>query len=299
MKKNDLYFLPSKTFIVGEYAALKKGPSLILCTQPYFCLHVTENTNLQAASLIGIPPNSPAGKLIKAYPDFYRRFQLKFDDPHQNIGGFGASSAQFLSLLQLKLQLKKINQEKITEVLRIYRQVGWDGCGFPPSGADVIAQWVGNICYFNPKNNSISAYLWKFTDIEFCLIHTGNKINTYEHLKSLNDFSIDEFVPLVELAKKSIQDSDSKNFIDAINEYADVLNKHHFVCTETQLLLDKIRKITGVMACKGCGTLGSDVILVILDRSQKNHFVQWASQQKLNVITIGKKLGTGLIKKTR
>jgi hypothetical protein len=49
-----------------------------------------------------------------------------------------------------------------------------------------------------------------------------------------------------------------------------------------------------VLAAKGCGALGSDVILVITSTNQKQHFSDWAMNEKLNVIYQGNEFAKGV-----
>ena len=81
--------VPSKTFLLGEYVALKGScPVLVLTTEKYFKLFVGLNS-AQKIDVQGIHMESPAGKLIKSNVDFYKNYAIKFIDPYPSLGGFG------------------------------------------------------------------------------------------------------------------------------------------------------------------------------------------------------------------
>lgn len=278
------FLFPSKTFLIGEYAVLKQAAALILCTEPDFYLHASESISA-SPKLIGIHPESPAGKLWNKYADFFKQFDITFQDPYAGIGGFGASSAQFLGLLALKMSMQ--HPMKIEQIINLYREIAWDGDGFPPSGADMIAQLYGGLCYFNPKDNKVLSYSWPFPHVDFCLLHTGNKVNTHEHLKTLNDFSIEDLATVTAQAIFALQNQDSEAFIQSIKDYSQILDKKQLVCDNTKILLHQINQLDGVLTCKGCGTLGADVILVLLSSSKLQPLLHWAEQNKLKIIHEG------------
>ena len=55
------FFIPGKTFLVGEYAVLLGGAALGLATKPYF--ELTETEADEAAD--EFHPDSPAGRYLK------------------------------------------------------------------------------------------------------------------------------------------------------------------------------------------------------------------------------------------
>ena len=55
---HDTWSIPAKTFLVGEYAALKEQSAILLTTTPCFELRLTSQPGLH-----GIHPQSPAGRI--------------------------------------------------------------------------------------------------------------------------------------------------------------------------------------------------------------------------------------------
>ena len=93
--------IPSKTFVLGEYSVLHGGPAILLASEPYFSLRLEEKNENKNP----FHPLSPAGKLWELEPLLKTKSYL-FSDPHHGLGGFGASSAEFIALfLQLNFLL--------------------------------------------------------------------------------------------------------------------------------------------------------------------------------------------------
>lgn len=84
---------PGKTFLLGEYSVLSSGSSLLFCSEPYFEMYLSLDGE---GRMDGIHSKSEAGKWVKAHPKDFSNVDVKFVDPHQGSGGWGASSSQFL-----------------------------------------------------------------------------------------------------------------------------------------------------------------------------------------------------------
>ncbi len=282
--------VPSKTFLLGEYVALTGGPAILLATKPRFELLIDNKPGIHE----GINPKSPAAKFIKKNADFYQNYQLKFIDPYNKLGGLGASSAQFAMVFALKQQANKLRDEEIFDLITEYQQVAWNGKGIAPSGADLVAQIKGGICFFHKAQKEIKIFSWPFSETEFCLIHTGNKIATHVHLKKLTKFYSQDLENIVHTGLTSLEKKDSKQFAAAINHYAEILQSKKLVTTNTIKLLKKIYQQPGVLAAKGCGALGADVIFVLLTKKNSDKFIEWANSQALHVVSSGNHVSHGL-----
>jgi mevalonate kinase len=274
---------PSKTFLLGEYLALVGGPTLILCTEPRFKLRVFKKNNKKNERQAGINPHSPAGKFIRQHSDFFKKYYLQFTDPHSHAGGFGASSAQFAMVAMFK---KIVDESSLTlsSLLDEYQTTAWNGAGVPPSGADVIAQVSGGVTFFHRKVIKLEMFPWNFSELQFCLIRTGRKMATHKHLKKLPDINYKELERITKAGVSSFRNNESKKFIHAIKSYADALETQGLVATETQKLLKKIYTRKEVLAAKGCGAMGSDVILVLIEPASKSRFLRWAKSQRLDIV---------------
>ena len=290
---------PSKTFLVGEYIALSGGPALILNTQPRFEL-IADNTNSKIpCKQQGMRASSPAGKLLKLFQQEFMGYQLSFQDPHKGTGGFGASSAQFAMVLLLKHLANNHHEINIdtSSVLNLYQQCCWNGQGLSPSGADVIAQMNGEITFYHASERRLEKLLWPFTDIDFCLIRTGQKIATHRHLSELSTdaFHNQQLINNSLSAYRDILDNKSAQFVDGIQLYGKILDELNLVAEHTKQLLQQITQNPNVVATKGCGALGADVILVIFESGQAKLLLDWFKQLSLNVVVSShKQLSKGI-----
>lgn len=288
---------PSKTFLVGEYIALSGGPTLILNTEPRFELSVNMTDADVHCKQQGIRINSPAGKLIKLLQPQFNGYQLSFKDPHKGAGGFGASSAQFAMTLMLE-QLKQKNSDlNIATVLNLYHQCSWQGEGPSPSGADVIAQIHGGLTFYSANTQQLEKMSWPFDEIDFCLIHTGEKIATHQHLSSLATEATHKQA-LFDIALQtyqSLKQIHTSDFIQCIQNYGAALDQLNLVAPHTQQLIQQIKQHPAVLATKGCGALGADVILIVFDKNQANSLLDWLKQYALKVVvSTHKKMSQGV-----
>ncbi len=288
---------PSKTFLLGEYVALQGGPTLVLTSQPCFKLTVKYKHTQQPVIFEYIDKESPAGKYLLLNADLFKGYHLIFHDPHNRAGGFGASSAQFLLVNTLTKIIADFSLKvscQVKELLTEYQQFAWDGEGMVPSGADLIAQAQGGVSYFYKEQNRLQVVEWPFEDINYYLLHTGNKIATHQHLKELTFFTTHQLMDIVFAGFQHLQTKNAEGFVHCIKEYAQALQKQGWVCAKTEELLTLLNACPQVLAAKGCGALGADVILVLANK--QNHFalLDWLKAKAMNVVTHGNKVGPGL-----
>lgn len=274
--------VPAKTFLVGEYIALHGGPALIATTAPYFTV------DLQAgAGQVDFPVNSPAWNLWQKVEE--SRHNITFNDPYNGLGGMGASSAQFLGAFYASRQLleREVSQ---AELLEEYLQVAWNGQGIPPSGYDVIAQHLGGCVHIEKNKNIYKSYTWQFSDIGFVLVHTQRKLATHEHLRGLGELG--DLVGLAAIAEHALQAfkcSDSAGFIEAINTTYQELLSLNLVAEHTQQMLFELQKDADILAAKGCGALGADIILLITPVLELNSLVAKLQSADYKVIATSEK----------
>ncbi len=251
--------IPAKTFLLGEYAALGGASALLLNTKPFFELRL--NTQNDAS----IHPESPAGLF---WAKQQTQYHLSFIDPYQGRGGLGASSAQFLGayLASLYLQGKKPHLEGLLEA---YYQCAWTGQGLKPSAYDLIAQTQYGCVFINKQAGAIQSYPWNFDELSFILLHTGRKLATHHHLEHAQlTLPIDKLSVIVEKAQKALQHGHSALFIDSVNHYHEALKKLGLVAIHSLELIEELRHYKEILAIKGCGALGADVLLLISLKSK-------------------------------
>lgn len=253
------WLIPAKTFLLGEYAALAEQSAILLTTTP--CFEVTLTKQQEST---GIHPESPAGLWWQAERD--SDHNLSFADPYSGRGGLGASSAQFLGSYLASCQLHD-KSPQLNAMLHAYYQSAWNGTGLKPSGYDVIAQSQQGCVFINKQKKIIQSYPWPFHDLSFLLLHTGKKLATHHHLQETAlPFQIDELSALVDIAKQAFDEANSQKLIQAINSYHQNLMKLDLVAPHSMELIASLRNCPEVLAIKGCGALGSDVLLLISSR---------------------------------
>ncbi len=252
-----IWTIPAKTFLLGEYVALQGGPAIVLTTTPCFEVGVSREQTCSA-----IHPDSPAGLLwTKSNSDS----QLTWYDPYQGIGGLGASSAQFLGAYRsLGLQ----QRSKKDTLLDAYWACSWQAKkGIRPSGYDVLAQDSSGCVYINHHVVSAS-YPWPFRDMAFILLHTGDKLPTHDHLQSISSIrltnAMTSLISTVLSGKEAFERADSTQLIDAVQAYHQTLTLLDLVADRTQKQLACLKRDLDVLACKGCGAMGADVLFVLV-----------------------------------
>jgi len=225
--------------------------------------------------------------ILLATPPYFVLDHSNFIDPWQGAGGFGASGARFV------LASKKMGYSDPWKVWEKYRRSGFYG-----SGADVVAQWMGGITFFHAEKKIIENVIWPFQNLLIALIHTGYKIQTHKHLQKLGR---DKAMPCLYNLKnivletyQALKEPDQESFLNNIHEYAAELNKLNLVCDHTGVILSKMKNCPSILASKGCGALGADVILAVIDKTRKDDFFVWADQEKLKLIFCDNQFAKGV-----
>lgn len=251
--------IPGKTFLAGEYLALVGGPAFVLCTHPRFELIVSQEPSDRSP----FHPESPAGRLFSLHCHRLSSFTLKWKDPYQVRGGFGASSAQFALLsgmLQLGDELWGESERFFDwhEMLSQYRDIA-----VSPSGADLVGAVGGGITFFDRNRGHTQTFSWPFQELEFFLFHTGEKLATHEHLRTLKTFETQKFLAATELILNGLQLVDSSSLIAGMKGYRNELWNQGWVTEKSRKAVQAFEKLDSVRVAKGCGAMGSDVVLVI------------------------------------
>jgi mevalonate kinase len=262
---NKLYRLscPAKTFLVGEYIALNGKPALLAATEPRFELEVQVDPNQENP----FHPRSPAGFYWATNVDQFSQFRFNFKDPFNGAGGFGGSTAEFILLYTFHRTRQNLDTGSefdldLKTLVSEYRNLEIHQ-GSKPSGADLLAQAAGGLVTFERSSGLISHHRWPFLDKDFRLLATGIKLPTYEHLKSKIEFPEDRLSQLSQNCSFALQSGHWEDFSSAIAEYGSLLNSVGLQAPHTTGLIDKIKSEHSGLVAKGCGALGSDVVLVL------------------------------------
>lgn len=246
---------PSKTFLLGEYAILSGCPALLLTHAPFF-----EVTLGDWPEVHSFHPESPAGKWVKENPIDRT---VSFHDPHGGAGGYGASGAEFLAAWFAPRKVPESEDERAA--------VAWgaweDSRAFPGSGADVLVQAYG----VNLEEPSLLAVDLNERTLErlppklgctLSLFHTGKKAETHKQLDSLPPLPMGDLYRLVLEGTKALTNGDADAFAQSLNDYGAALDKVGLLAPHSKEALSALPK-EGVLAAKGCGAMGSDVLLVL------------------------------------
>jgi mevalonate kinase len=256
-------FIPAKTFILGEYAALQGYSGILLNTQPCFEVSLINNVSDEENLLQGIHPNSPAGQFWALHG--LDGMGLKFHDPYGGLGGLGASSAQFLGAYLYAFGLAQNDKIDLQHLLNLYETFTWNGHGPRPSGYDVLAQLTGSCVFISKQPFQVEPLTWSFEDVKCLLVHTGVKCVTHTHLHQLElPVDLANLGALVIEAKQAIENKQVQWLSDCINAYEAQLRHYGWVTQSTQAWVDQIKHYPGVLATKGCGAMGSDVIFILV-----------------------------------
>ncbi|MDR3442781.1 MAG: hypothetical protein P4L65_07150 [Legionella sp.] len=251
--------IPAKTFLLGEYAAVAEASAIVLTTTPCFELTLTTEEGLS-----GIHPESPAG--LWWLQQAHTGKGLAWHDPYAGRGGLGASSAQFLGSYWASCLIQG-KPSNIEHMLDAYYQCAWTGKGLRPSGYDVIAQSLQGAVFINKKNQFIQSYAWPFKDLSFFLIHTGVKLATHHHLQDTTlPKPIDYLSTLVDEAQQAFETADSNLLVSCINRYHEQLRELNLVAEHSLKLINEFKGYPEVIAAKGCGALGADILLLVSSR---------------------------------
>ena len=260
------WYIPAKTFLVGEYAVLKGFDALVLTTTPCFVLKLLDEPKTN-----GIHPESPAGVLWQQLGD--PCYGLEFYDPYQGLGGLGASSAQFLGTFYA-VQFLLQTSPTLFDLLNRYWSCAWQGYGQKPSGADLLAQTKLGFIHVDLEKLHVKSIPWPFDELGCLIVRTGNKLRTDRHLQTLANLShVDSLGAIAANVIAALGRARSGEFIQGINSYHQILTEKKWVAPETLKLIQQITHQISVMAIKGCGAMGADMILIV-DTMTRLHQVE-------------------------
>ncbi|MDE0118769.1 MAG: hypothetical protein OXM55_02025 [Bdellovibrionales bacterium] len=285
---------PGKTFLIGEYAVLEGAPAILVNTKPRFVFSFQlkkKDEVFSGSDMEHSPssvkentthiyhPRSPAGQWLKLHPEIRQFYDINSQDPYCGKGGFGFSSAQFsfVYLLSQMREGKMPSKDNVLSIWNMYRSLKFDG--LTPSGADLVSQWVGDVCLFSSDPFSVCSVAWPFTELDFFLIHTGRKLDTWEHLNDLSKRSFSRLSNLAEKAMVNINNCDKEGFISTVDEYALCLEKEGLVHKKTLLFLKKIKKLKNIITAKGCGAMGAEVVALFFDSKNKETIRSFLSKE--------------------
>ncbi len=107
---------------------------------------------------------------------------------------------------------------------------------------------------------------WPFEDLDWVALITGHKKKTHEHLASELKIDWNQGQAFNQKVVEAFKAGKSEEFIEALNNWRHFLFLSGLEIQETTELVEFFMNLPGVEAVKGCGALGSDVILVVFKK---------------------------------
>jgi mevalonate kinase len=278
--------IPAKTFLLGEYAALAGAPAILVTTSPLFEVEL-----IPGNERVGIHPDSPAG-LWWSHVNLSQG--LSWHDPYAGRGGVGASSAQFLGAYLASCYVSHTEPDH-QSLLNAYYQCAWQGEGLRPSGYDLLAQSQQKCVYINRQQEIMTCYDWAFDDISFLLLHSGQKLATHHHLQTMKlPPSIKQLSAIVEGANQAFVEKDSEGIINAINAYQDELARLNLTAEHTLRQITQLKLNSKILAAKGCGAMGADVLLLIIPAPELKSQAKKFAKEGWTILASSNSLYSGL-----
>jgi mevalonate kinase len=259
----------SKVFLLGEYQVLGGGSAFLSVLAPRFRLLVKPGTG----KLIGVNAGSPAAVYFAEQQEFFKLWDLEFVDPHQGRGGFGASTAQIGLLQGFREGLETIQAQAqldfdLRQIHKKYLELATRPGGTPPSGADLISQFQGGLIEVDISSGRLQQHSWPFPQWQVLFFTTGRKLATHEHLSQLKAPSLESLRAIYGSAMEAFKEGTADSFLASFRAYQHALEAQGWQAEETGRWLKAINTFNGVMAAKGCGAMGADVVAVIVEKSK-------------------------------
>ncbi|MCB0394393.1 MAG: hypothetical protein KDD25_07525, partial [Bdellovibrionales bacterium] len=174
-----------------------------------------------------------------------------------------------------------------------YRKEFWNGEGLPPSGYDIISQWIGNVAHIDLENNHLETRPWELSSIGFFVVRTGNKIPTYLHLREIAEKNLSPLSQISRSGIDSFRSGDGISFVRAVKEFDSALEKLNLCCDHTRELKQHISNQIPALAVKGCGALGADTVLAFVARDEREFAKSKLKELGLDIVASDLEIDSG------
>lgn len=252
---------------MGEYSVLFGGDAILLATDPQFSLTYDRSNETK---LCNVNKHSPAYEFYLSNLKHFVNLNISFVDPYSESGGFGASSAQFTLLYKLYLDITD-NVFDISNFLLSYKAL--HSSKISPSGADCVLQYYNRNVFFNASNKTVEFFDLNFPNLDTLTFKTNIKISTHQHIKNMNSIDTSELQDLTSQTKTYIISKDENGVAANVSAFFKTLDKMHLVHENTKNIIEKLLKVNGVLAAKGCGAMSADTIIVIFEKAKKRQII--------------------------
>ncbi len=253
---------------------LAGGEALVATTEPRFqVVSKTAKANrnffsqlllgdrIQLTTLSELHPESPAGRWMAQNPADWSEYL--FLDPYNGRGGFGASTAQFIFVYVISRMKKYGTTVDLKEIHQAYLSVCDQTA--PPSGVDLLAQVSGGLSVISRGQLTIETKPWPFKDLIMYVVATGIKVPTHQHLQKVDRDGLIDLLPLSAQVTRAFKAGDRPAFIQGLKDWSAALQTHGFLDSQAQVLRTEMESWEGFVVAKGCGAMGADTVLVIVE----------------------------------
>ena len=154
-----------------------------------------------------------------------------------------------------------------------------------------MAQSRHGCVYIHRERDQCQTYVWPFHDLAFILLHTGQKLATHQHLESLTlTDEIEQLAAIVLSAKLAFESAESTRLIEAVNAYHQRLLQLGLVASHSLALIELLQKNTDILAIKGCGAMGADVLLLLVPANRLTYCCNNLSAMGLKMLATSEHL---------
>lgn len=252
---------------------MEGGPALLVNTQPRFQFHVQYPVN---KVLHPFHKDSPAGLFVEENKKVFSSVSIKYMQAYES--GFGLSGAEFNCVYLLKVLLEGGSVEDIScfDILKKYqnRNPISQKKLRTPSGADMVSQWLGKVCIFS-KPSMAKSMNWPFKGLSFALFRTEENLKTWKHLENLKQKNFSKLKEISLTALKAVHSSSESLFLQSIHNYRKVLEEEGLTHPSTKKMLQQLDSHPEVLAVKGCGAMGAEVIVVFFKKDVSLEFLKY------------------------
>jgi mevalonate kinase len=281
--------VPSKVFLLGEYAVLAGRPAIVAAFAPRFCL---ATRFFEGSRELVLHPASPAARMGDESHWYW-------SDPWNGAGGFGASSAQAL-LLSMCHSIR--GGEGLQSAWRRYRGAALASGGVTPSGADFVTQAMGGVIDFRILPGETDRFEARQVGHIASTLHlrvlqasqqSGRKVATHDHLASLSGVErvSSALQPVLDRGLQSFHSADSAGFARAMNDFADRLASLDLEDGATRRDREALGKIPGVLGIKGSGAMQADALVALIDARSLDPDAWRSELSRLNLRDLGQITG--------
>jgi mevalonate kinase len=264
--------IPGKIFLIGEYAVLEGQPAWVVAVPPRFRWSGNPTPKKSAV----FHPDSPAARFVRSVGR--PATSGTFVDAWEGQGGFGGSTAEFAIAAYLAGVRDPLDaHRKYRDLHREHRPLDRVGATSLPSGADLVAQWVGGAIEWTPDGvgggtiRSIENELRNLPFLFFSATHLPDrKTKTHAHLETLAEKPVAgprfaTLSPVIELARSALAEKDLLTLGTAFTRYAEALHELGLEAESAHADRSALAELPGVIGVKGCGALQTDAIVLLVE----------------------------------